>query len=258
MFALHERLGVYSIMAGFVAGELLMFLFLWKMARHTFGFRFRPMAEGGREAGRFLSAASFYITCAALSSFNPVLDRMMASWTGVGGVSLIQYMATLQFVFFSVLAVGFEAVLASYWSNEFHKADSRKGFHRETLRVTGRVLALSTLACTAIFLIRGPIVELFFHWSRVPEGTVPTVTALFGLNIFSLIPTMLIIVLQQHFFVQKRTNELLIAHALRFVLNVVLDLAFIRLFGLTGIVLSTLVSNWVLTVTLFVLFRRGR
>ncbi len=257
MFALHRRIGVAAVMIGFVAGEFAVFLFLWVMAKRVVGFRFGT-EDAGNDVKSFLSSTSFYIACAAFLSINPVVDRSMASSQGVGSLTLLQCAGVLYFVVFSVVAVGFENVLSAYWSKAFHRADSRAGFRREALLMLGRVLIVSVSVSLLCSALRGPIVGLFFRWSHVTPQTVSAVKTLFGILIFALVPATLNIVLQNFFFIRRKTASLLAVYALQFVLNITFNWVFLGIFGLKGIALSAVLTNSVTAAILFAMFSRSR
>ncbi|MBI4422726.1 MAG: polysaccharide biosynthesis C-terminal domain-containing protein, partial [Elusimicrobia bacterium] len=253
--ALGDALGVYAIMLGYALGELLLLAALMLAAGPT-----RPPVRWEPrllpDSALFLKAGSFGLINAAILSSNPLVDRAMASWIGVGSVTLLQYSATPFFILFGTVAVGFETAISSRWSRAYHSDRGAGGFPREVRRVARLALAASLPMALLAYLLRGEIVLLLFRWGRFPASAVAEMSAMTGLYALALVPAMLAIVFSQFFLVRKRPDVLTAVAGLNVALNASLNWLCIGAFGLRGVALSTVVTSSLCAAALFLLFRR--
>jgi len=261
IFALKGEIGVHSIAVGYVFGELARFTALFIYAAKK---GIAPTVTSVRADGRvyeFLRTASYQVTGMAIIVFNPVVDKTMASWLGLGSVSLLEYSYRLYEIPLTFIARGFFVVLLSHWSASFYEEGRPRpsrisDLKRSVFRTAWIVGGGGVVASVILILLREPLVSLVYGRGEFDVEHLSIVYTVWTFYLIGLGPTVFGWVFARAHLVLKNTKLLMFSGIVNAVLNVALNLALIGPLGLNGLALSTAITHTVVTVVLVVFFLR--
>jgi len=243
---LRDSLGAYSIAVGYLAGEAVRLVFLVVCAMRVPGLRVSFSLRSDRSLLEFARFSMLAGLAYLAGAFSPIVDRVIASWTGPGGVTLLEYADRLFYVPVAFFVPVLGVVLFSHWSERFHR---ERGLQfRKHVVVSVVVVAVVSLATSAVlFLFRMPITSVAYLGGRFPSERLTELADVFGLYTLKLCPAMVGLVFTNVFFIWKRTRVILYNNIVAAVLNLLLDILFVRVLGLglKGIAISSIcVSVW--------------
>lgn len=233
-----RRLGVFALAVGIVAGYALEAVVLGRgLRRHGIGLKpaWHGISPELRQVARQYAPT---IASGVMMSSTTLVDQTMAASLPAGSVSMLNFGSKLVALVCTVGSMALGTVLLPVYS-ELVARDDWAGV-RAILRRYGTVVVLSTLplvACLAAF--REPIVALVFQrgaFSHEDTMHVATVQLFAALQI----PFYLLATLTVRLISSLRANEILMWGAiLNFFVNIGLNYAFMREWGVAGIALST-------------------
>ncbi len=255
--ALKERLGVHSIAAGYVAGELARCAVLYGYAARV---GIGPSIESFKLDPRlvhFLRTASYQIGGLVVLTFTPIVDKTMASWLDPGSVSILEYATRLYDVPMTFVLAGFFVVLLSHWSIQFYES-SRSQFKSEVMKTAGVVAAGALALSAALILLREPLASLVYGRGEFPEARISAVHGIWAVYLIGLAPALFGRVFVRAHLVLKNTRLLMIAGIVAFVLKVGLNFLLIRPMGLHGLALSTTLMECAVAALLMAYFLKRR
>lgn len=261
IFALKEGMGVHSITLGYVLGELtrLVVLFAYAVKRGI-----APSIASVRPSPRvfeFLRTASYQIAGMAILTFNPIVDKTMASWLGSGSVSILEYSTRLYEIPITLIARGLFVVLLSHWSIAFYEeagpeVQRNAELKRSALRSGALVGGVAVLLSAVLILLREPLVGLVYGHGEFDAQHLSTVQGVWSFYLLGVGPTIFGWMFARAHLVLKNTKLLMLTGIANSFLNIALNLAFIGPLGLYGIALSTSVTHSIVAVVLTVCFLR--
>jgi len=252
---LRGRIGVHSIAAGYVAGELLRCAVLLAYAARV---GIRPSLRSPKVDPRladFLKTASYQVAGMVALAFTPIVDKTMASWLATGSVSVLEYATRLYEIPMTFAQAGFFVVLLSHWSLDFYAGRGGR-FKKEVTRTAAVVGALGALASLALILLKNPLVSLVYGRGEFPEEQLATVAALWAILLLGLGPTLFGRVFSRAFLVLKNTRLLMVSGIAIFTLKVAFNMALIRPMGLRGLAISTIITESVVAGLMLIWFTR--
>jgi putative peptidoglycan lipid II flippase len=238
LFAVGAGWGVYALVLGTVGGTVLQLALLgWALRKQ--GLSLWPRWHGldpalRRVVGQYLPM----IAGSALISSTLLVDQSVAAMLDPGSVSVLSYGNKLIAPVLSIGTMALGTAVLPYFSSMVAAADW--GGLRHTLKTYTWLILLATVPATAaLVLLSGPLVEVLFRHGRFTEGdalAVSRVQAMYALQL----PFYSLGILFVRLLSALRGNHILMwGTAISFILNIVLDLALLRVVGIAGIALST-------------------
>ncbi len=230
--------GVTAIAAGITAGALLEAIALAAIAYGS-GLRVIPCRPSVSPAllqiGRQMSPMVAGVT---LTSGSTCVDQMMATYLGGGSVSALNYGNKVSAVVIGVSSSALSVIVLPRFSKLV--AESNWAGVRATLRDYRRFVLLTTVPAAIALILSSPIVvsTLFERGAFTARETelVSTIQRLYLLQV----PFFALGILHVRLISALKANSLVVwGTAGSFVLNVALNVVFMRQFGLAGIALST-------------------
>jgi putative peptidoglycan lipid II flippase len=220
----------------------------WMMDAHGYCFRLRwsLASEASREVAHQYGPV---LLSSVVASGGLLADQAMAAMLAAGSVSALAFASRFVSVVLTLLAGTISTTLAPYFARLIALRDWQGCRH--TLHTWVRITALLSLPI-AVALIAGarPLVRLVLqHGAFTARDTdvVAPVLALYAIQI----PFFAVSRVFYRFLVAlRRTDLVLYCGVMNLVLDIVLNLVFMRWFGVAGIALAT--SLWTIT-TCFVL-----
>lgn len=251
--------GIYSLAFGMVTGFVLQSCLLaWGLKRQ--GLEIKPGWHGFHPPMKRVVGQYFpMVAGSALISSTLLVDQAFAAGLGSGSVAALGYGTKIVALILSLGATAIRTAVLPYFSRMVGREDWPAVRH--TLRTyTGLILLGSIPVTILLVLFATPLVEVIFeHGAFTARDTslVARTQQMFALQIPFYIMGSLITPLISSL---RQNRILMIGAAISLPLDVLLDFAFSRLFGVVGIALATAIVytvSWLfLTLSSYRIIRR--
>jgi putative peptidoglycan lipid II flippase len=237
IFLLQRFLGIHAIPVGYILGEGFRTLYLFRLLAKIKDVAIKLVLPE-KDALNFFKAASVQVIGVTVLSLFPVIDRTVASWGGVGGVSLLSYAEKLFLLPVSLVGEGLLIVLLSYWSKQTYDGQPKK-LKSDVVKAVFQILYFSVPLGIILFLFRYEYTHIFYNWGSFPRDRITELSQLVGMYIIGLPPYLAALLFARGLLVLKDTLSLTKIAVWMLLLKVLFNLVFYAKLGLFGIVLST-------------------
>ncbi len=255
MVVFADRLGIYSLVWGFLLGTLFKVIYMAVVIQRD-GFNFAARVSFDPSVLKaFLVLALPLIGSELVANSNLLVDQVMATQLSPGSVSTLRYAMRINDLPIQIVVIGLTRAIFPFISDQALSGDHdglRHVFSRGvvflgflTFPITC-VIALFSEDIVTILLQRGAFDE------AATRGTAATLV-LYGLGLFFYAYSFLN---ATFFSAMKDTRPLFYMGCLSVVANIGLNLLFMRLLGVQGIALSTTVLLALNSMVFFVLLRK--
>lgn len=240
-----ERFGAFSLAGGVLAGSFFEAALLWR-ALKSHGLRPR-LGWDGIDSRMRIVLAQFAPMLAAtfFSSFTTVVDQSMAAMLPAGSVAALSYANKVTQGLLAVGATGLSTAALSYFSKMAAYGDWNGCRH--TLKRYSVLIALVTIPVTVgVMMFSQPLVRLLFQRGAFTVSDTTLVSRVQFCYVIQL-PFFICTTLYVRFLSSIRCNHLLMyGSAISLVLDIVLNLVLMRVWGVAGIALATSLVHVVL------------
>lgn len=230
--------GAVSLAVGTVAGGLCEVSLLWYLARKHRVLGAARWHGLDRRVRQVLSQAAPLMAGTFLMGATPVVDQSMAARLAPGSVAALSYGSKVLTGIIAIGATALGTAVLPYFSRMAGDNDWRAC--RDTLkRLSALVLAITVPLTVALIVVSKPLVRLLFQhgaFTNLDTDVVSRVQTCY----FIQIPLYALCMLFVRFVSAVRRNHLLLyASAVNLVVDVVMNLALMRILGVAGIALSS-------------------
>jgi putative peptidoglycan lipid II flippase len=194
---------------------------------------------------------------AGIYQINILVNKTIASLVGPGAISWINYADRVNLLPVGIFGTAIGIALLPLLTRQI-QAGNESGAVANQNRAIEVSLLLTLPAAAGIATLAGPITSVLFeHGAFTPQDRVAVASALLAFS-FGLPAYVLNKALTPSFFGRHDTKTPVKASAVALVVNIALNLAFMRYLGHVGIALGTSISAWLNAGILsFILHRRG-
>jgi putative peptidoglycan lipid II flippase len=240
--------GIHAIVVGYVLGEICRFVMVSWFARQCGVFAFSLRVRSTQRIRGFFSVASYHVFSMLVMGLTPVTDKFVSSWLPPGSVSVIEYANKLYVIPVTLATSGFTVVLLSHWSNRQYadpKFDLWKDAQRSVL-IIGAGGVVLTLGC---LLLAPALIAYLLNFKSGFSQYSSEILSTFRAYSIGLSPYLLSQVYVRGLLVFKQTKNLFLIAIVLCIINLILDVVFMRIIGVTGIALSTTavsLLSWIL------------
>ncbi len=241
-FLLKDKLGVYAIALGYVAGEVLRLTVLLSVARAIPGFQLRISARVSPKLRAFIKTSSYQVIGMAALSLNPVVDKIMASWIGPGNVSIIYYADRLYMIPCVIFTSGLIITILSHWSSRY-QVSGREGLNKDLRRAGKKIVMFVLPVVLLMILFHRPLVNLAFGRGEMTREELIAVGNTWIFFLFGVVFYVLKQVYVRGFIVLKHTKIIMKAALYSTVLNVIFNYLLMTPLAAAGIALATTLVN---------------
>ncbi len=244
VYCFKDAVSLNAIIAGYIAGESIRLLILLDTVKNTGVFRLSFSFTMLEKVKNFLKIAFFQTAGLAILGFNPIIDKMVASWTGPGSVSVLFYADRLFYAPITLGTFGVSVVLLSGWSRMYYQTkDIKKMF--STFRKTTVFLGIISLALTVVLCgFSDQITRVIYGSGMMEKSRLDNISSCFFYYTLGLLPSILAVIIVQIYQVIKKTKVLMYWAMLSVFLNLLLDIVLIRLMGIKGVALATTIATF--------------
>ena len=232
--------GILVLPLSFSIGECARTTALWVALRRTLGhmpFSFQMDAT----VTTLLLRTRFLLVSELLIASTLVCDKLFASWLDLGQLSILEYADKLRLIPQLLVEGTLLPVAFASWASLHTQKYRTEMLHSVQKTTQMVVLGLTPILCLGM-IWRTEMVDLLFAYSDLTATQRVSIADLFGLYL----PGVWLLVVGALAFkihvLYRHWHLIIIASALAAGLNVVLNLLWIDLLGLKGIVLASLVA----------------
>lgn len=250
-----KDMDISKLMVVSVLASMTQFLIQIPAVRHS-GYRY-SLNVNLRDP--YLSKAILLVLPVLLGSavrqINAIIDKTLASELAKGSISALTYSNRMNDMIISVFVMAITTVVFPMLSKAFADEDDRqvKKIFNEGVNI---ILLITVPATVGIMMLSEPLVRLFFERNAFDSAaTAMTSSALFYYSI-GLVGSSLRLMLNKVFYSFQDTKTPMLNGAIAVILNVVLNLIFIRLMAHDGLALATSISAIFTTILLFMDLRK--
>ena len=191
----------------------------------------------------------------AVQQLNVIIDKTLASDLIEGSISALSYASRINDLFISVFVAAITTVIFPMLSKAFSRDDTK-----EVVRILNQSVNITLLitipATIGILILAKPMVQLFFQRGEFGDtASIMTSGALLFYSI-GLVGAALRLILNKVFYSFQDTKTPMVNGAIAVLLNVILNLVFIKSLGHRGLALATSISTSVTTLLLFYKLRK--
>ena len=252
---LYERLGIYTLVWGFLLGAGCKSIYLGQVIRRA-GFRFVFPRKFDREKIRaFFRLALPLLGSELIANVNILIDQVMATSLDAGSVSTLRYAYRINDMPIQIVIMAITLAIFPYISEHACNRDYGELRHYFTHAVI--LLAFLTLPIIAmVCLFSQEVVGILFHHGAFglrAKSLTADVLLFYSFGLFFLAYSF---INGAFFSALKNTRPMLWMGFLSIGLNVGFNLAFMHLFGVRGIALSTTATLGIVAFCFMGMLRR--
>ena len=242
------KIGIYALPLSLLFGETVKLIFLLYYSRTKCKFYNKLEYKINPKFKEFIKIGTFQFLSVIIVSFNPIVDKTLATWLKSGSLTIIEYSEKIYLMPVTLLSVGISMVILPRWAEKFNKSDSFT-LKSEIKNGTLIILIISVLIVIPLILFAKDIVGLLYgnkiSLIELKSISLNTIFYLIG------VPFYVVSLIQIRALVaSKRTKALLIISAIRLLLNIVLDILLIYYLGIYGITIATSINSMILILIL--------
>ncbi len=237
LLVLNSRTTMGTLMVAYVGGEALSLLFIAALI----GFKYRwrgpiPFIESTRLFREFLRVAGYQVGVMIVLNANHLVDQTVAARLEPGDISLLEYARVFQYSLFALLITGPSVVWASYLAN--HGGD--EGLNPR--RLSEWTFGIGVLLALALFSAKGSLTALMYGQKALPGPDLIKIEQMIGIYCWTIPFVMSMTVASRTLQILKKTKFLFLAALFQFGVNLAGDLLFSTIWGLQGVVVSSVVT----------------
>lgn len=187
----------------------------------------------------------------AVSQINVIIDKTLASELVEGSISALTYASRINEMIITVFVAAIATVIFPMLSKAFSNGNM-KDIRSIFKRGVSIILLITVPATVGIMLLGKELVTIFFQRNAfTAQDTLMTSGALFYYSI-GLIASALRLMLNKMFYSFQDTKTPMINGAIAVIVNLILNVFFVRTMGHRGLALATSISAIVTTLLLFI------
>ncbi|MFG0333120.1 MAG: murein biosynthesis integral membrane protein MurJ [Maioricimonas sp. JB049] len=247
------RFGVYAVVIGLVTGaflQLALLVALLNFRKQRFKLSLRCSRTG---LTRFSVVMSGRIGMMLIGHGIAIVDRVFASMTGAGGITLLVYAGRLAHSPLELFNASFGTAVLAQQSDDMGRGDM-EGFRERILSCSRYAIFLIAPMTVSLFLLARPILKLFFQEASQQEALDVAVPVLRAYCI-GVLPLAISSTLRGSLIAMQDMALTLPLGLFNFTLNIVLNFLLVGPFGLLGLAAGTSISA---VIDLFVLSQLTR
>ena len=186
----------------------------------------------------------------AVNQINQLIDKNLASFISVRGISVLSYSVKLNEFVWGILVV---SIVTSIFPTLSKLAiESKQKFKVQIAKTLSTIIYLVTPACVGILIFSKEIVTLIFKRGKFDENDVILVSGVLFYYAIGLIGLGIRDVLSNSFYALKMTRIPLINSVEMVILNVIMSIILSRFMGLNGLALGSSIATIFGAVNLYI------
>ena len=250
-----NRSGVHAIAIGYIIGEFCRLLIYFFAIRKWRLFRIRISLGIDARLKAFTHTAFFQLVAVTIGYLNPFIDKIMASWIGEGGISVLHYADRLYKIPTTLFTSGIMVTLLSHWSHKYYRSGP-KLLRKDVQKALRIILILAVPLCAVLILLHKPIIRLLFGWGRFDPGLHTQLGWTWIAYLIGLVPFVLGQIFVNAHIIMKNTRTLMQISFGILALNIILNLILMHFFQVVGLALATSCVSFATVIAISLTFYR--
>ena len=253
VYALKPSIGAYSIVLGLIGGEIFQAAVMWAVCAYAlrirgllnvlrFGYKWRAYGR----AKRFFRKCFLMMGAAIADGVNPVVDRGMAGTLASGSVSKLDYALKICAVPESLAGMLYP-VLLSHWS-ELSAGDDLKPLRQSVWKGVIVIVLLMGGILAGFFFFAGTTIRLLYGHGVMSDTELGHIASLFRIYLVGMLPRLVSRLLVRAHLAIQNVRFIFSMTLIRTVVNPILNLIFMRFWGLNGIALATAIPSFPIAI----------
>ncbi|MHC0551709.1 murein biosynthesis integral membrane protein MurJ [Salinicoccus sp. CNSTN-B1] len=232
---------IYILAVANVVALFIQFLIILFFA-YRYSFRFQRVLRPGDEHIKEMAVLAFpVILGSGVGQLNRLIDRSLASWISIGGISSINYASTLNVSFLGIFVSSFVTVFYPDISKKAARGDMAGLKHTLNQTILG-VLTLIIPATIGAMIFAEPIVRFLFDRGAFDETAVTLTTSAFFFYSLGLAGTGVNLILTRTFYALQDTKTPMLNSTIGVSINIALNFLLAPILGIGGLALATSLS----------------
>ena len=191
----------------------------------------------------------------AMTRINTLVDSTFIAPLLIGGVTILNYSSKIAGISEMLLTGAFLTVILSYWS--LSRAEDGMEKVGDSLKKIMLVIGFIFIPLLSfMYFLRLPLVQLMYERKNFTYDLSVSTAQFLGLYLIGTLPLILGRVLTRAFLVMEDTWTPFWVGNFRFILNIVLNITFIKLLGYVGIPISTSVTSFIMFIFMYLVLRK--
>jgi len=242
IFIFKDIFGVHAIALGYMVGEIVRLAFLLAVIQRVRLFKLHISFQLNPKLREFLKTASYQIIGMVLVGLSLIVDKTMASWLGIGNVSVLHYASILYMIPITFMTTGIMVTILSHWSGRYYEESPKK--LKEDVKKTVKVVGFITLLIMiGLILIHKPIVQLAFGRGTFTRVRLHEIGWVWVCYLFGIIPYIIKAIFVRAHLILKNTKVLMQCALYMNILNMLFNYILMKVFMIAGIALATTLIN---------------
>lgn len=241
--------GISSIFYGAICGALMTNIILICAFKKRFGKLFALKRES-IEVDHNLKEFFIVISALFFACLTPLADQYMASFLNVGDLSVLNFGTMMPLGLAEIFATGIGMAIFSY-SSQWFAQNEIKQLQETTRKIIRDVTLFIVPLCILLSLFAYPIISIIFARGAFTQSAAIKVSEVFALYSFTIYFVVLAIIGTKIISSIGKNYLLLPLALIAFLLKIVLNIIFIPIFHLKGILFSALITYFINAVLIF-------
>lgn len=242
IFLFKDSMGVHSIAWGYVVGEAVRLAILFViLGRLKSTLRLKLSLGWDKKFTGFLKTSSYQVASMSVLAFTLIINKTIASWTGVGGVSLLEYAERLYMIPLTLLSSGILVTTLSHWSSRYQQSRD-EGLRRDVHKTLKALTIFGIFLSGLLYISEDYIVWFAYGRGGLPSDKLMEIKIVFEIYILSITPYFLTQVYTRAFMTIQKTKILMNTAFILFLVLICLNFVFVPVLGVRGIVISYLIA----------------
>lgn len=252
-----DRLGIFVLGWGLLAGTILQFLFLAPFAK-KYGFRHSAVLDLTHpEIQKSLNLAGIFLIITISGGLNAVVNRFMASWLPGGSITALAYADKLVQVPLIIFSGAIAASIYPFLSAQAaeNKIEDIKATISLSIRMSGFIFI--PLAITMMILAK-PSIQLIFQRGAFDTAATELTSKIFVFCCLQLFSNYAVAIMLRLMFAFQDMKNIIKVVITSLFANIVLNFVLMKLMSTPacGIALSTAASSFIAAVLYFIILKK--
>lgn len=245
IFSTKDIIGVHSIPLGYIMGEVVRLVILFKSTFRDRLIMPRLSFVLARNVVEFFKI-SLYRTVGMLAiAFTPIIDRIMASWLGSGAITIIDYADKIYSIPVVLIVEGFLVAALSHWSTMQYNEYQQGQLKKEAVKTCKTIFVVAVVVAVSLFLAKDFVTKLIYGGRKIGPEQLSLIENILGYYLLGFVPLVLVMTLGNVYVILKKARFLMMVGFVIIIGRVILNLIFMRVMGMEGIALSASIVQFI-------------
>ncbi|GAB2795899.1 hypothetical protein GCM10027275_46510 [Rhabdobacter roseus] len=250
IFVFSKELGMIAVIIGYNLGEMAKFLHLLFIikVRNRINSNYKLIELSKLKT--LIKQGLYQILSSTIAGATPLIDRIVASFLIIGSISMLDYGDKVFMVFHAVLN-SFLVLILSKWSKDvIERQFSITKLNKAMLYI----FIIGNALFGAVIVFGYDIINLLYP--KIGENSKETITIILIANTAGFIFNSVTQVINRASIAIKSTKIMLKSSLIKGIINIILDIIFIQIWGVIGIAFATIGVHFTGLIVNYYLFKR--